>query len=62
MYPKELLNNQKVDIIMKAKNKTTVGDLMRFSKKNSLNKKVKSNTKKIMRETDKELWEKNQEV
>ena len=62
ILPKEIINNQKIkegveiEITVKKKNKTTVGDLMEFSKKNRLNNKVSSNTEKIMRETDKELW------
>ena len=62
ILPKEVVNNQKikegveVEITVRAINKTTVGDLMGFSKKNGLNKKVRSNTEKIMRKIDKELW------
>lgn len=63
VLPKEIVNNQKikegveVEITVRAINKTTVGELMGFSKKIGLHKKVIANTEKIMRDTDKELWD-----
>ncbi len=63
ILPKGIVRSQKIkegveiEITLRTKNKMTVGELRAFSKQIGLNKKVNSNTEKIMRETDKELWE-----
>lgn len=35
---------------------STVGDLMKFSKKNNLHKKFRRSTEEIMKKVDEELW------
>ena len=52
----ELKEGAEITILIEQMRTTTVGDLMRLSKRHPLPKSKKS-TAQIMREIDKELWE-----